>query len=187
MLHFGLSDLELFPKQDSLTGGPGSLIRLPFGMHRKSGKRYGFYLTDKQPLAPTLREQIRLFETPETVSIDMIQYFAQKVPIRHEPSPRVSRDKDVEVKSDVITPTFERIKQSLPVRDFVSRYVDLSANGTGLCPFHDDHVESFSIHEERNFWKCFACGKSGSIIDFWMHYQNLDFKTAVSQLESMLL
>ena len=67
MLHFGLGSLELFPKQERLSGGPGSLIRLPFGVHRKSGRRYGFYTPGGQPLAPTLREQIHLLENPQTV------------------------------------------------------------------------------------------------------------------------
>jgi hypothetical protein len=32
-------DVELFPKQDEPTGGPGSLIRMPFGVHRLTGGR----------------------------------------------------------------------------------------------------------------------------------------------------
>ena len=30
-----LKGIELFPKQDQLSSGPGSLIRLPFGIHRR--------------------------------------------------------------------------------------------------------------------------------------------------------
>jgi hypothetical protein len=37
---YGLS-LEVYPKQETIEG-PGSLIRVPFGIHRKSGQRYGF-------------------------------------------------------------------------------------------------------------------------------------------------
>lgn len=43
---YGIQGVEFFPKQDELTDGPGSLIRLPFGIHRKTGGRYGFYLPD---------------------------------------------------------------------------------------------------------------------------------------------
>jgi len=52
---------------------------------------------------------------------------------------------------------------------------------------HDDHVDSFSVDDSRNFWYCFACEKGGSIIDFWMHHRDCDFRTAVGQLETMLL
>ena len=64
LAHFGIEDIELFPKQDKLSTGPGSLIRLPFGVHQKSGKRYGFYHADGRPLAPTLREQIMVLRAP---------------------------------------------------------------------------------------------------------------------------
>ena len=64
---FGAEEIELYPKQEQLAGGVGSLIRLPFGRHRKSGKRYGFLAADGRPLAPTLREQILLLAAPRTI------------------------------------------------------------------------------------------------------------------------
>ena len=39
----------------------------------------------------------------------------------------------------------ERIKASVTVLEFVSRYVDLEPVGSGalgLCPFHDDHPQA---------------------------------------------
>jgi hypothetical protein len=184
MIHFGLGSLELFPKQARVSEGPGSLIRLPFGVHRKSGRRYGFYTSDGKPLAPTLREQINLLEKPQTVPPEVIELFSQFAPSEKRrpvgsPTPNHTGDSD--------PPLFERVKQAIPVLEFVRKYVDLSSNGNGLCPFHNDHVESFSVHDERNYWKCFACGKSGSIIDFWMYYRDCDFNTAVNQLAGMLL
>lgn len=187
MLQFGLGSLELFPKQAQLGGGPGSLVRLPFGVHRKSGRRYGFYLPHGQPLAPSLREQIELLEEPETVPAEIIKRFSDLVPSKKRQAADLASVNRTGKSADGQAPLFERIKQAIPVRDFVGRYVDLSSNGTGLCPFHDDHVDSFSVQDERNFWKCFACGKSGSIIDFWMYYRDCDFKTAVEQLARMLL
>jgi hypothetical protein len=50
--------VELYPKQDQLADGPGSLIRMPFGVHRFTGRRYGFYTSDGSPLAGSIREQI---------------------------------------------------------------------------------------------------------------------------------
>ena len=43
LTHFNIEKMEMYPKQDDVADGVGSLIRLPFGVHRKSGKRYGFY------------------------------------------------------------------------------------------------------------------------------------------------
>ena len=76
---------------------------------------------------------------------------------------------------------------AIPVRQFVLRYVELSPKGTGLCPFHDDQVPSLSVNDKENYWHCFACGVGGSVIDFWMSYQDCDFQTAVSELAEMLL
>lgn len=186
MFHFGLGNRELFPKQDQLAGGPGSLIRLPFGVHRKSGRRYGFYQLNGQPFAPTLREQIHILENPQTVSTKVFEQFARKAPSKKHRQANISQPTDTTSSEDNLPPLYEQIKQAITVRDFVSQYVDLSSNGTGLCPFHDDNVESFSINVAQNYWKCFACEKSGSIIDFWMYYRDCDFKTAVSQLDCML-
>ena len=77
LAHFGIEDIELFPKQDKLSTGPGSLIRLPFGVHQKSGRRYGFYHADGRPLAPTLREQIMALRAPETVPAPVFEQFRQ--------------------------------------------------------------------------------------------------------------
>ena len=187
MLHFGLGSLELFPKQAQLAGGPGSLIRLPFGVHRKSGKRYSFYQLNGQPLAPTLREQIQILESPHTVPAEVIEQFARKAPSKHRRQARTSQATQAATIEDNQPPLYEQIKQAITVRDFVSQYVDLSSKGNGLCPFHNDHVESFSVNDSQNYWKCFACEKSGSIIDFWMYYRDCDFKTAVAQLTRMLL
>jgi len=38
--------VELYPKQDKPETGPGSCVRLPFGIHRLTGKRYHFIRLD---------------------------------------------------------------------------------------------------------------------------------------------
>ena len=37
-------------------------------------------------------------------------------------------------------------------------------DGKVICPFHDDHHPSMSLH--NNYFNCFACGAKGSTIDF---------------------
>jgi hypothetical protein len=70
--------VELYPKQDQLADGPGSLIRMPFGVHRLTGRRYGFYTADGSPLALTLREQICALGTPETVPEAALLVFVKR-------------------------------------------------------------------------------------------------------------
>lgn len=46
-----------------------------------------------------------------------------------------------------------------------------------LCPFHNDrHIGSFSI--KKNRFQCYSCGEEGSIIDFVMKFDGLDFPNA---------
>jgi hypothetical protein len=177
---YNLTNIELFPKQDQVKDGPGSLIRLPFGFHRKSGSRYGLLTPQLQPLAKSLPDQIHMLCTPETVPDGLFQAIT-----KHE-STRV--EKPLSAKIEGLTePLSKRIKDSVSVLDFVSRYVELSPNGRGYCPFHDDQHASFAVNAEGNYWSCFAGCGGGSLIDFWMKYQNCDFKTAIRELANMLL
>ena len=175
-----LADTEVFPKQDQLSGGPGSLIRLPFGVHQKSGERYGFINFDGEPLAPTLSEQILALSSPQVVPEEMFESY--RAVGQHHPV-RV----DLRLQEAGGVTLSQQIKSRVSVNDFVSQYLELSPSGQVLCPFHDDHHASFSVNIEANYWHCFAGCGGGSIIDFWMKWQECDFKTAVSDLARMLL
>jgi len=50
------------------------------------------------------------------------------------------------------------------------------------CPFHDDQVPSLSVNHEKNLWRCFACGRSGNVIQLVMEIQRISFTTAVRWL-----
>ncbi len=180
LLAHGISKMEVYPKQDMLSDGPGSLIRMPFGVHQVTGKRYGFYNVSGKPLAPTLREQLQLLGAAETVSEAEFLHYQSYAP---EPKERPEFT-PVEVAGERVS---DRIKAAISVGDFVGRFVELSSNGRGYCPFHDDTHTSFGVNDKRNYWSCFAGCGGGSIIDFWMLYQQCDFKTAVSELAEMLL
>ena len=175
-----LTDVELFPKQDKLYSGPGSLIRIPFGIHRKTGERYGFFTSNNQPLATSVFNQIQILCTPETVPDEFLKAMLTQTSNR--------RKKTVtKVVDESKMPLSERIKDSISVYDFVAQYVELSPSGRGQCPFHDDHHASFSVDIERNYWNCFAGCGGGSIVDFWMKFKGCDFKIAIHKLANRLL
>lgn len=52
------------------------------------------------------------------------------------------------------------------------------------CPWHDDTNPSLTLYEANgeNHCHCFACGKGGSVIDYVMQQQHLDFKGACEAL-----
>ncbi len=79
----------------------------------------------------------------------------------------------------------ESIKNRLTVSDVVSQYVQLNRNGNrfwGLCPFHHEKTPSFTVVDEGGFYKCFGCGKGGSIFDFVMEMEHVTFPEAVEIL-----
>jgi len=52
------------------------------------------------------------------------------------------------------------------------------------CIFHDEKTPSLKITPDKNLYHCFGCGAAGSIIDWVMHTQGLDFRAAVEHIEA---
>ena len=178
LMTYEVEGVELFPKQDRIAGGPGSLIRMPFGVHKLTGRRYGFYTPEGSPLAPTIREQILVLKAPETVPEATLKAYRSFVSSRAVEAVTGSQEGPTGMVS-------EKIKSSITVLEFVSRYVELrpTASGAiGLCPFHNDEHPSFGVNVEQNYWHCFAGCGGGSVIDFWMRWRECDFTTAVREL-----
>jgi hypothetical protein len=178
---FGLETTELYPKQDRLRTGPGSAVRLPFGIHRAHNRRYHYIHPSGDPLAPTLHEQLALVAHPKRIPHG---YFAEVLARAPQLPPPPHFEKARWVSGDTQA---ERIKSAISVYDFVSQYVQLDRGGRGLCPFHDDHRESFSVNIQENYWHCFACEIGGSIINFYMKWYGVEFRDAVTELAKLLL
>ncbi len=113
-----LKGIELYPKQDQRVSSTGSLVRLPLGIHRKTGQRYSFVDSDGQPLAPTIREQLRILAYPSCLAFPFIMSVLARSP--HSPPPQPSpafRATDTDDK----TPLSERLKRRISGLEFVSR------------------------------------------------------------------
>ena len=48
-------------------------------------------------------------------------------------------------------------------------------NYSGLCPFHDEKTPSFSVSPDKQFFHCFGCQESGTVLTFLMKYERLEF------------
>jgi DNA primase len=59
-------------------------------------------------------------------------------------------------------------------------------NFQGLCPFHNEKTPSFSVSPEKQFFHCFGCKESGTVLTFLMKYENLDFVEAIEALAKHL-
>ena len=182
-----LEDVELYPKQDELKTGPGSLVRLPLGVHLKTGKRYHFITLAGQPLAPTVREQARLLANPARVSPAFVHEVIAR--IRQESTKLELHRMPTDARGVQLS---DRIKNAVSVYDFVSQYVELDDRGRGHCPFHPDEHKSFSVNRDGNYWHCFAGCGGGSLIDFAMkwrakHGEYPGFVATLKDLANMLL
>jgi len=166
-----LIEAEVFPKQ-AQSDGPGSCIRLPFGIHKKTGERYPFIGLGNW------RDQMDALIHSEKISPQDVLKYQYKEPEKKSFTPTIIETGDL--------PVWEKVKQAITVRQLIEQYVDLNAKGIGKCPFHDDINPSFSVNEKENYWNCFSGCGGGSVIDFWMKMNDLDFKEAIDDLVERL-
>lgn len=79
--------------------------------------------------------------------------------------------------------TADIIKDSVSMRDVLEMYgFRTSRYGRIPCPLHNGKDKNFA-YKDRHF-KCYVCGKSGTVIDFVMELFGLDFVEAVKRLNA---
>lgn len=64
----------------------------------------------------------------------------------------------------------------------VSGYFPLKRAGkdfVALCPFHAEKTPSFTVSPAKQIFKCFGCGRGGSVFNFVMAKENATFPEAV--------
>jgi len=80
----------------------------------------------------------------------------------------------------------DKIFQTIDLRILITNLgIELSRRNDkwsrGRCPFHDD-VDVPNLDVGSNYFRCFACGEHGSIIDFVSRYYNISKYRAVNKL-----
>jgi len=78
--------------------------------------------------------------------------------------------------------TISQIKSKLNIVDFINGYVPLKRAGKnykGNCPFHNEKTPSFIVSPDIQRYRCFGCGKSGDMFNFFMEYEGVDFNEAL--------
>jgi hypothetical protein len=166
--------LELYPKQGH-GQGIGSLIRVPLGIHRKSGRRYPFVDAQLNPVAPTLRGMLDWLGTVKLVTPPPLP------PLLTPPSP------DVQPFLVSAVGPRQSIRKWNAQHDplaFIGRFVRLNSQGIGHCPFGWHHAggcdthASFKVYRPRTpggyCWYCYTWEHGGSVFDFLRYWYNLD-------------
>lgn len=154
-------NMEFYPKQGKLESGPGSLIRLPLGVHKKTGQRY--------PLVgiEDLEEQVLTLAHPKTIADDFFE--AQRV------------------KADHIANVNKMVPFTTDAMTFIGQFVELkkvSSGGLGRCPFHDDQHPSFGVNARGNYWHCFAGCGGGDVVSFYARLKGIKYGEALRELKN---
>ena len=74
------------------------------------------------------------------------------------------------------------------LRAVISQSVKLQRSGSrwrGLCPFHAEDTPSFTVFDDGHF-HCFGCDAHGSVIDYVMQSEGIDFREACDRLAAEL-
>ena len=84
--------------------------------------------------------------------------------------------------------TIQEVFQRLDAIAVVEDYLRLEKRGGrywGRCPFHaggQEKTPSFHVEPDQKLYYCFGCSKGGSIIDFVMEMEKIDYPEAIKTL-----
>lgn len=64
----------------------------------------------------------------------------------------------------------------------IEKYQISGDNLVGLCPFHKDRQNSFSVDLKTGQWLCFSEDEGGNFITFWSKYHGVDTRQAYKEI-----
>lgn len=78
------------------------------------------------------------------------------------------------------------IKERLDIAEIIGQHVQLKKSGkhmVGMCPFHPNtHTPAFTVFPDTRSFHCFGCKANGSVFDFVMRYEHVDFREVLERL-----
>ncbi|MGH2478050.1 MAG: TOTE conflict system archaeo-eukaryotic primase domain-containing protein [Ktedonobacteraceae bacterium] len=184
--------LELYPKQ-AAGAGVGSLIRLPLGVHRKSGRRYPFLGADLQPVGRRASDVLAWLPTAARSGCPVVPVAADRQFPGNIPDAPGRQDKSFSKTAGTPYPSIRAWNAAHDPFSVIGRYVALDRQGVGCCPFgehhsggHDTHA-SFQVYQPHQAggycWLCHAGQCGGSLFDFLRLCHGLDARDAWRRIQ----
>jgi hypothetical protein len=174
--------VEFYPKQAE-GAGYGSLMRLPLGVHLRSGKRYPFIEWHERgpvPVARSVPETLAWLATIRRAEVPALQSTQPRVPRTHETSFSNPRHTTMPTSPQTIR---DWCASQDPYR-VIGAYVDLSSQGIGCCPFRwhhangQDHHPSLKVYTPGTpggyCWYCYTWQQGGSVFDFLRYWHSIE-------------
>ena len=179
--------VEFYPKQETASPErPGSLIRVPLGIHRRCGRRYPFVEVRDGALAPVART---VGETLSWLATVPRLWLPGSLPASGYLVPAAI---PAQKKFSSLAASMTRPAPTETIRDWclsqdpltvIGGYVELDARGMGCCPFGWHHAAgrdrhpSLWVHPLRRgelaCWWCHTWQRGGSLFDFLRLYHGL--------------
>lgn len=78
-----------------------------------------------------------------------------------------------------------RVLEVAKIEEVVGEFVKLKKVGSnlrGLCPFHTEKTPSFYVSPAKGLFKCFGCGKGGSVVNFLIEHEKFTYQEAIRYL-----
>lgn len=76
----------------------------------------------------------------------------------------------------------EIVRERADIIAIIGERLSLTQKGRqfwACCPFHQEKTASFSVHPDRQIYKCFGCQKGGNVFTFLQEYERVSFPEAV--------
>jgi DNA primase len=83
--------------------------------------------------------------------------------------------------------TVDQVAAASDIVAVIGSYFPLAQAGTefkAICPFHHELTPSFYVNPSKQSYYCYGCGVGGSVFQFVMQYENIDFPETVRRLAS---
>ncbi|HEY0754254.1 MAG TPA: hypothetical protein VGD98_09850 [Ktedonobacteraceae bacterium] len=176
------SGVEFYPKQVE-GAGYGSLIRLPLGVHLRSGKRYPFVEWHERgpvAVARSVQETLAWLTSIQRVHVPTLPEARARAPRTQETSFSNFRQTSI----STLPQTIRSWCATQNPYQVITRYVDLNSQGVGACPFRWHHAGGQDAHASFKVytpgtpggycWYCYTWQRGGSVFDFLRYWHAIE-------------
>jgi hypothetical protein len=185
--------VEFFPKQEQ-SSGYGSLMHMPLGVHRLTGRQYPFVIWQDAslvPVAASIAGVLSWLASVERVIVPHERTLPMVEPVR-ERDPHTSLTKSGPAVPPLPSTSINAWCAAQDPFDLIGQYVELDRRGMGQCPFGAHHSDGTDRHPSFRVyaparpggccWHCYTVGRSGNVFNFLQMYYGLDAKTLWSRI-----